>query len=146
LSNPENNWIHFSVKAGDRPIVDARAEDVETLRALIDGALGVGAFEAAVRQYGFIHNDGDAVTAQAVQNLQQGGVAPVNPGLQANGPRPDFVPQGVPLEAPPQQGGGQPQYCVHGEKKWVPPGTSSRTGKPYNGFWACPAPKGQQCR
>lgn len=23
-------------------------------------------------------------------------------------------------------------------KKWIPPGTSQRTGQPYNGFWACP--------
>ncbi len=23
-------------------------------------------------------------------------------------------------------------------KKWIPPGTSKATGKPYQGFWACP--------
>lgn len=38
----------------------------------------------------------------------------------------------------------QPKYpggaCpVHGEDwKWVPPGTSKTTSKPYAGFWTCP--------
>ena len=26
---------------------------------------------------------------------------------------------------------------VHGPGKFVPPGTSKKTGKPYSGFWAC---------
>lgn len=115
------------------------------MRALIDGALGVGAFEASVRRYGFLPNDGDPVTAQAVQNVQQGGAATPNPGLQQN-----YAPPAQQQAAP--QGAGPQEFCTHGAKKWVPPGLSKTkvnpdgTPKPYPGFYACPAPRGQQCR
>ena len=32
---------------------------------------------------------------------------------------------------------GSRSCSLHGPGKWVPPGTSKKTGKPYNGFWAC---------
>jgi len=28
--------------------------------------------------------------------------------------------------------------CGQAKDKWVPPGVSNKTGKPYRGFWACP--------
>lgn len=47
MSNPENNWVHISLKASNGTIFDARAEEGDTLRALVDGALGAGAYEIA---------------------------------------------------------------------------------------------------
>lgn len=41
---------------------------------------------------------------------------------------------------------GPAPMCAHGAKKWVEPGISKNTGRPYSGFWTCPMPKGQQCR
>ena len=32
---------------------------------------------------------------------------------------------------------GSRSCSLHGIGKFVPPGTSKRTGKPYQGFWAC---------
>ena len=48
------------------------------------------------------------------------------------GTTPQFVPQRViaPQQAPP--------LCpTHGTSKFVPAGTSKRTGKPYEAFWSC---------
>lgn len=36
-------------------------------------------------------------------------------------------------------------HCPHGPMKWVPPGYSQRTGKSYQGFWGCQAPRGTPC-
>lgn len=40
----------------------------------------------------------------------------------------------------------QSPACVHGPLKAVPGGFSQAKQKPYTAFWACPAPRGQQCR
>lgn len=32
---------------------------------------------------------------------------------------------------------GNHACSIHGPAKWVPPGTSKATGKPYDGFWGC---------
>lgn len=40
---------------------------------------------------------------------------------------------------------GPPPSCAHGDMKWRPPGISQRTKKAYDGFWACTAPRDQQC-
>lgn len=92
----------------------------------------------------------DQVIADVVNALTPAPQAP--PQAAPQGP-PDFVPQQyanqmqppsqwqsqAPMDVPPQE------YCNHGPKKWVPPGTSQRTGKPYAGFWACEGPQGQKC-
>ena len=66
-------------------------------------------------------------------------------GLLARG----YVPERAPGPPQPQSDGpsgvaewqsnadGSRSCSVHGPAKWVPPGTSKKTGKPYNGFWSC---------
>jgi hypothetical protein len=34
--------------------------------------------------------------------------------------------------------------CQHGEMRFVPAGYSKNGGKPYDAFYGCPAPRGQQ--
>lgn len=36
--------------------------------------------------------------------------------------------------------------CQHGPLKVIPGGYSQAKQKAYNAFWACPGPRGQQCR
>lgn len=74
------------------------------------------------------------VESQAVQRLQDGGLTTPNPGL--SGPAPEWKPSTS--ETPPS--------CAHGPMKWVPPGVSKTSGKPYSGFWGCQAPQGQRCQ
>ena len=51
-------------------------------------------------------------------------------------------PWGAPVQAAPQQS----PMCDHGQPmKLVPAGVSKSTGKPYRGFYACAAPREQQC-
>lgn len=47
--------------------------------------------------------------------------------------------QQVPQQAPMCPGHGMPA-------KWVKPGISKSSGRPYPGFWACAMPQGQQCK
>lgn len=44
------------------------------------------------------------------------------------------------------QGNGHHPSCQHGPLKVVPGGFSQRTQKAYAPFWACQAPREQQCR
>jgi hypothetical protein len=48
MSNPENNWVHISLKAANGALIDVRAEDGDTLRALVDGATEHGVYDRAV--------------------------------------------------------------------------------------------------
>jgi hypothetical protein len=48
MSNPENNWVHISLKIEGGALLDVRAEDGDTLRALVDGATTNGVYDAAV--------------------------------------------------------------------------------------------------
>src|SRR4051812_27593339 len=68
------------------------------------------------------------VESQAVQRLQDQGVARANPGLE--GPAQEWQP------STPNQG-TTPPACAHGPMKWVPSGVSKATNKPYSGFWGC---------
>jgi hypothetical protein len=117
---------------------------------------------------------GNGVTPQqAVANLQSAGVVPqgqAGTGLpQVSGPPPwsattpqeqqSFIPPNAPQDswnAGPAQGQqqwqpsqqqpaqGQGPTCQHGPAKYVPAGVSKSSGKPYQAFWACQAPQGQQ--
>lgn len=40
---------------------------------------------------------------------------------------------------------GPAPTCRHGEMKYVPAGTSKRTGKDYDAFWSCTGPRNEQC-
>lgn len=46
-------------------------------------------------------------------------------------------------QAPQSPPGVVAPSCAHGPAKLVPAGVSKSTGKPYNPFWACQAPRGQ---
>lgn len=69
-------------------------------------------------------------------------------------PQPQPQQQQYPQQAPPQQAPQQQQYqqpplCSHNlPAKWIAPGVSRSSGKPYAGFWACSLPKEQagNCR
>lgn len=55
----------------------------------------------------------------------------------------------APTPAPTPTAGAAPStpLCDHGQPmKYVQAGISKSTNKPYNGFWACPLPRGQQCQ
>jgi len=46
-----------------------------------------------------------------------------------------------------QQTSGAPgPSCKHGAYKLVPGGVSKGTGNSYNAFWACTAPRAEQCK
>ena len=75
---------------------------------------------------------------QEADPWQNGGVPQTAPPQ----PQPSYQP---PAQVQPQQAPGTTPVCAHGPKKWVPPGFSQTTQKSYQGFWACPAPRGQQC-
>lgn len=49
---------------------------------------------------------------------------------------------------PQQQNQGPPEpSCVHGTMRYVPAGFSKSSGKAYQAFYGCPAPRGQeQCK
>lgn len=51
--------------------------------------------------------------------------------------------QGAP--PPTSNSGGPAPTCRHGEMKYVPAGTSKRTGKDYDAFWSCTGPRNEQC-
>ena len=82
--------------------------------------------------------------AQAVQVLQNTlGAVPVPQNVVP-------LPQQQVVQQPPAINGPVPT-CIHGPKKYVPAGVSGpnsrNPGTPFNAFWACEAPKGQQkCR
>lgn len=49
-------------------------------------------------------------------------------------------------EAPAQGEGQATHLCDHGEPmKYIAPGISKATGKPYKGFYACARPRQDQC-
>lgn len=57
--------------------------------------------------------------------------------------------QGQQQGPPPQQENQAPQAprCLHGEMRYVPAGFSKSSGKAYQAFYGCPAPRGQeQCK
>jgi hypothetical protein len=61
-------------------------------------------------------------------------------------PAPQQTQQAPPPQAPPQQGQDGLPTCQCGQPmRWVAPGFSQNSGKAYNGFYACPKPRGQQC-
>lgn len=87
---------------------------------------------------------------QTPQGAEQPGFQQGPPPSQNSAPDPWTQPQAPQQQyqqpaqqAQPQQ--GQVPTCAHGPKRWVPPGFSQNTGKSYPGFYACPAPRGQQC-
>lgn len=95
-----DNWVHISVKPGEKPLFDARGEGVNELRNLVDGVLGEGTFDFYVRQFA------NTIVDSGVAQLQAGGLAatpvasqsdtpPFVPGA-ATGPTPSFVPAGTP--------------------------------------------------
>ncbi len=59
------------------------------------------------------------------------------PAQKATGspPAPVQVPSGPPMWE--TIGNGAMACSNHGPAKWVPPGVSKNSGKPYDGFWAC---------
>lgn len=132
MTNPENNWVHVSIKGVDGTILDARAEDGDTLAALIDGSLGAGTYQGYVSNVFPTRAAGtDPVLQQAVTNVQQGQLAP--PSLPA--PTPPTVPPPPPGAAPQGQWqqSGQPDKIelgeVHGFKLTLH--TKGQFGKPY---------------
>lgn len=130
------NWkIQVSPKLGNT-LVNIRGESIEE-------------FSANLKFFKENANHLAAAIAEieAQYNLASGGIT----GTPTQ--QPPFVPQQRQYDNGYQNnsGGGDapagpPPNCQHGEKKWVPGGVSKGSGKPYKGFWACPAPKGQQCR
>lgn len=81
MPNPENNWVHVSFKAPNGAIIDARAEDADTMRALFDGAIGVGAYESLIELPMQAVVNPTVVENQAIQNLQNAGMVGTMPGV-----------------------------------------------------------------
>lgn len=100
-----DNWVHISIKAGEKPLIDVRAENPDMLRQLVDGLIGEGALASYVQRF---HGD---ILDGAVRQLQNAGVAttPVAPAADT----PPFVPGGQ-VQPPP----------------FVPPGTPQATFPP----------------
>lgn len=63
MPNPENNWVHISIKAPNGALFDARAEDGDTLQALVDGTLGQGVWSTAASGF-----DPETVGVEAVKS------------------------------------------------------------------------------
>lgn len=78
MTNPENNWVHVSIKAANGTLFDARAEDGDTLAALVDGALGAGVYQGYVANALPVAAGTDPVLQQATSNVQLGGLAPAS--------------------------------------------------------------------
>lgn len=82
-------------------------------------------------------------SSQNPQSAERSGFQPEGRAPQNNDPWEDQQPQ----QRQPQQNDQEgPPTCNCGQpKRWVPPGFSQNSGKSYQGFWACPQPRGRQC-
>ena len=70
-------------------------------------------------------------------------VVPVAPAAQQGGAA---TPPVAPPAAGPDVAADAEHLCDHGQPmKFIPPGISKSTGRPYKGFYACAQPRGMQC-
>ena len=77
--------------------------------------------------------------AMARMNLELQEAFPVRPSQQATAEKSNIVV--IPKPEQPQPKGGEYEVCPacgQMKDKWVPPGVSNKTGRPYPGFFACP--------
>lgn len=134
----ENPSIHVSTGFGGGISINLRADNYAGFLALAKDIYGDAAgqefadaaFARAVAELSPVTN--------AVANLERGGlkVVPQPGAVRTNAAPPaNDVPPGTEY----------PGDCAHGALKWVPGGFSKRTNKSYSGFYACTAPKDQQC-
>jgi hypothetical protein len=64
----------------------------------------------------------------------------------AQTPAPSPQPQAAVTTPPVTAPAGDTHLCEHGQPmKYIAAGISKSTGKPYKAFYACNAPRGQQC-
>lgn len=97
---------------------------------------GVGYDDFHANLIGFL--DGDVDTAQDVLEAARAAITPVTAdsgfaAAEANVAA-AFPP---PVQTAPAGGQGEAPMGANGKpKRWVPPGVSKKTGKPYQGFWA----------
>ena len=138
--------INVSSGFGGGMSVSLRADSPDELLALAKSIYGEAAGQEFVSSV-FASLLSDKPVAAAINNLNRA-VGPVQTVPQPAAQQP-FVQQ-PPTAAPPVQFAGQQAQpagppgteqpvCAHGPKKWVPPGFSQKTQKPYNGFWTCTA-------
>lgn len=154
----EHLWVYDKPR---KQVTNSMGYSVKKTVGDTDYSIGFTTLEDFVREYaaiggidGFIREvqglaSGDA-TEQAQANLQSAGLTqpqqqPADPWAGQQAAPPQYSPQvaaGAPAQ-PPQQAS---PACQHGPLRVVPGGVSKRTGAAYGAFWACPAPRGQQCR
>lgn len=124
--------FQVSLKAGNH-MLNVRADSADELRTLLYDLYDEEAASFIIDD--FKPADKSAEGFDAVANVQAA-----------------FPDAPVPVAQPQQDDGGMTgsydpcgkfdpntgRQCVELKTKWVPPGTSSKTGKPYKGFFACP--------
>lgn len=140
--------VQVNIKSGegfDATLVNVYAETPGELDALLNGVIAAAPLIAAAKGAVQVAHGIEVKSAQPQQAppQQQEGwqnqSATPPPFVQGNGQEGGRTQYSQPDNS-------QPPTCMHGPKKWVPGGVSKKTGNPYNGFWACSAPQGQQCK
>lgn len=117
--------INFKTKK-DGMLINLRANDLLELDTLVDGITQRLATLVDLEQ------TTEAMATPTVASVSQQLGAQVIPSAPA------FKPA-APV------GGAPDCACGGGPMRYVPAGISSKTGKSYKGFYACPRPQGQAC-
>jgi hypothetical protein len=76
--------------------------------------------------------------AMGRMNLELNEAFPIRPSKQETSNVTALPSASVQEDAPATTEFVQCPACGQAKDKWVPPGVSNKTGKPYRGFWACP--------
>ena len=146
--------FQWSVKSPAGGMLNIRAERADELELALESALAMVPqmliVEQAMSAAGTVAQQMPLAPQQPQQPppgwSQQPQQAPQAPPQQHQ--QPQYPQQGPPPQAPPQQQQQQAPLCPgHGvPAKWVKPGVSQSSGRPYPGFWACAMPREQQCK
>lgn len=148
MSDNENWHFQWSIKSPAGGMLNIRADRADELEIALQSVASMIPAMLAVEQ---------ALTAGG--HVAAG--LPLAPPAQQQAAQQPFPQQAPPQQqqyqqAPPQQQAPaqqqqyqQPPLCSHNlPAKWIAPGVSKSTGRPYAGFWACSLPKDQagNCR
>lgn len=126
--------IQVSKKLDDGTILVLGHEDYDSFAALASSALGADGAESLLRSFDTLVpvSAGRSQFETAEANVRQAfpQAAPVEYAPAAP------APQQPPASGGPERGATRVNPDTGQVEKWVPPGVSKKTNKPYQGFWS----------